>query len=167
MNEGGDKLVTNVGSDSAIRSKTMRSRGRKKQGPFLKVKAGSAVVPIYQTESKGRVRYTLSFYRDERRMRKVFTNLECAKREALFVAQRISWRVHADVGMSTDRDGVGVVTSLNNRGLIRRGVVWSRMRRLDSRISEEHAMRLIHPIAGDTPLHEHIVVFLKTRLSGD
>jgi hypothetical protein len=25
--------------------------------------------------------------------------------------------------MSTDRDGVGVVTSLNNQGLIRRGVV--------------------------------------------
>jgi hypothetical protein len=95
MNEGGDKMVTNAGSDSAIRSITKRSRGRKKQGPFLKVKAGSAVVPIYQTQSNGRVRYTLSFYRDERRMRKVFTNLECAKREALFVAQRISWRVHA------------------------------------------------------------------------
>jgi hypothetical protein len=89
MNEGGDKLVTNVGSDSAILSKTKRSRGRKKQGPFLKVKAGSAVVPIYQTESKGRVRYTLSFYRDGRRERKVFNSLEDAKKEALFVAQRI------------------------------------------------------------------------------
>ena len=89
MNEGGDKLVTNAGSDSAIRSKTRRSRGRKKQGPFLKVKAGSAVVPIYQTESKGRVRYTLSFYRDGRRERKVFNTLEDTKREALFVAQRI------------------------------------------------------------------------------
>jgi hypothetical protein len=89
MNEGGDKLVTNAGSDSAIRSKTRRSRGKKKQGPFLKVKAGSAVVPIYQTESKGRVRYTLSFYRDGRRERKVFNSLEDAKKEALFVAQRI------------------------------------------------------------------------------
>ena len=89
MNEGGDKLVTNVGSDSAIRLKTKRSRGRKKQGPFLRVKAGSAVVPIYQTESKGRVRYTLSFYRDGRRERKVFNSLEDAKKEALFVAQRI------------------------------------------------------------------------------
>jgi hypothetical protein len=89
MNEGGDKLVTNAGSDSAIRSKTKRSRGRKKQGPFLRVKAGSAVVSIYQTESKGRVRYTLSFYRDGRRERKVFNSLEDAKKEALFVAQRI------------------------------------------------------------------------------
>lgn len=89
MNEGGDKLVTNDGSDSAIRSKTKRPRGRKKQGPFLKVKAGSAVVPIYKTESKGRVRYTLSFYRDGRRERKVFNSSEDAKKEALFVAQRI------------------------------------------------------------------------------
>ena len=89
MNEGGDKLVTNAGSDSAIRSKTKRSRGRKKQGPFLKVKAGSAVVPIYQTQSKGRVRYTLSFYRDGRRQRKVFNALDEAKKEAQFVAQRI------------------------------------------------------------------------------
>jgi hypothetical protein len=89
MNEGGDKLVTNDGSDSAIRSKTKRSRGRKKQVPFLKVKAGSAVVPIYQPESKGWVRYTLSFYRDGRRERKVFNSLEDAKKEAQFVAQRI------------------------------------------------------------------------------
>ena len=89
MNEGGDKLVTNAGSDSASRSKTRRSRDRKKQGPFLKVKAGSAVVPIYRTESKGRVRYTLSFYRDGRRVRKVFTDLDEARKEALFVAQRI------------------------------------------------------------------------------
>ncbi len=47
------------------------------------------MVPIYQTESKGRVRYTLSFYRDGRRERKVFNTLEDTKREALFVAQRI------------------------------------------------------------------------------
>ncbi len=47
------------------------------------------MVPIYRTESKGRIRYTLSFYRDGRRMRKMFNDLESAKKEALFVAQRI------------------------------------------------------------------------------
>jgi hypothetical protein len=47
------------------------------------------VVPIYRTESKGRVRFTVSFYRDGRRMRKMFNSLEDAKKEALFVAQRI------------------------------------------------------------------------------
>lgn len=89
MNEGGDKMVTNAGSESVIRSKPKRSRGKKKQGPFIKIKFGSAAVPIYRTESQGRVRFTLSFYRDGRRMRKVFSDLEEAKKEALFVAQRI------------------------------------------------------------------------------
>ena len=82
MNEGGDKMATNSGDASP----TVRN---KKAGPFHKVKAGSAVVPIYRTESKGRVRFTVSFYRDGRRMRKMFNSLEDAKKEALFVAQRI------------------------------------------------------------------------------
>jgi integrase len=82
MNEAGDKMATDRGEASP----TGRS---KKAGPFLKVKAGSAVVPIYRTQSKGRVRFTLSFYRNGRRMRKTFTDLDGAKKEALFVAQRI------------------------------------------------------------------------------
>ena len=53
-------MVTNVGSDSVVRAEIRRSRGRKKQGPFLKVKAGSAVVPIYQTESKNRLHLKVS-----------------------------------------------------------------------------------------------------------
>ena len=82
MFEAGDKMATNRGdSPPKVRSK--------KAGPYFKVKAGSAVVPIYRTAGKGRVRYTLSFYRDGRRMRKMFTDLEDAKKEALFVAQRI------------------------------------------------------------------------------
>ena len=72
-----------------VRSKSKRSNRRKKQGPFLRVKAGSAAVPIYKTETDGRVRYTLSFYRDGRRVRKVFTDLDKVRKEALFVAQRI------------------------------------------------------------------------------
>jgi hypothetical protein len=82
MDEAGDKMATNRGNASP--------KGRTKNaGPFLKVKAGSAVVPIYRTESKGRVRFTLSFYRDGRRMRKMFNTVEDAKKEALFVAQRV------------------------------------------------------------------------------
>jgi hypothetical protein len=89
MNEGGDKMVTNAGTESATRTKPKRSRAKKKLGLFLKVKFASAVMPIYRTESKGRVRFTLSFYRDGRRMRKMFYTVESAKKEALFVAQRI------------------------------------------------------------------------------
>jgi integrase len=82
MNEAGDKMATNRGA-------TLPKGRRKKACPFLKVKAGSAVVPIYRTACKERLRYTLSFYRDGRRMRKMFNDLESAKKEALFVAQRI------------------------------------------------------------------------------
>ena len=89
MNEGGDKMATNRGFDSVTRSKARRSKGKKKQGPVANVKCGSAAVPIYRTESKGRIRFTLSFYRDGHRIRKMFNTLDDAKKEALFVAQRI------------------------------------------------------------------------------
>jgi len=70
MSEAGDKLVTNGGSGRAKRSKSRSRATSKKQGPFQKVKFGSAVVPIYRTESRGRVRFTLSFYRDGRGTRR-------------------------------------------------------------------------------------------------
>jgi hypothetical protein len=79
MDAGGDKLATN-------QREPLPKRRSKKAGPSLKIKAGSAVVPIYRSESKGRVRFTLSFYRDGRRLRKMFNCLEEAKKEALFVA---------------------------------------------------------------------------------
>ena len=79
MNEAGDKMATN-------RGEAPPGGGAKKQAPFSRSKRASPVVPIYRTESKGRVRFTLSFYRDGRRMRKMFNDLESAKKEALFVA---------------------------------------------------------------------------------
>lgn len=106
MNEGGDKMATNRGDASP--------KGRsKKAGPFHKVKAGSAVVPIYRTESKGRVRFTLSFYRDGRRMRKMFNDLESAKKAALFVAQRIqSGMQHVTDLKPHERDSFKVAETL-------------------------------------------------------
>ena len=82
MNGSGDKVVTKPDSGSTARS-------RKKQGPYLKVKFGSAVVPIYRTIANERTRFTLSFYRYGRRERKTFSCLDEAKKEALFVAQRV------------------------------------------------------------------------------
>jgi integrase len=46
-------------------------------------------VPIYLSESKGRKRYFIAHYRDGKRIRKAFRDLAAAKKEALFVAQRI------------------------------------------------------------------------------
>jgi integrase len=89
MNTGGDKLVTNAGSGSAISSKSGRSRKRKKRGPECVVKFGSATVPVYRMDSGGRQRFTIAYYRDGKRLRQVFSSLDDAKKEALLVAQRI------------------------------------------------------------------------------
>lgn len=82
MNADGDKLVTNPGS-------SRDSDSSKRKAPFLKVKFGSAVVPIYRSSAGGRDRFTISYYRDGKRMRQVFRDLADARREAQFVAQRI------------------------------------------------------------------------------
>jgi hypothetical protein len=84
MNAAGDKMVTNGKGDS-----NTRSRKGGKAGPAATVKFGSASVPIYLSESKGRKRYFIAHYRDGKRIRKAFPDLTAAKKEALFVAQRI------------------------------------------------------------------------------
>jgi hypothetical protein len=113
MSRGGDKMVTNAAPGVAKRSKARRSGGSKKQGPFLKVRSGSAAVPVYRSETHGRIRYTLSFYREGRRERKVFTDLEDAKREALFVAQRIqSGMQHVTDLKPHERDSYKAATTM-------------------------------------------------------
>ena len=84
MNGCGDKLVTN--QEPAVCGK---SKKRKHGKPVASVKFGSAVVPIYQLTSAGRKRFILSFYKEGKRERRSFTNLETAKKEAQLVAQRI------------------------------------------------------------------------------
>ncbi len=84
MNEAGDKLVTNGGT-----TPNGPTGKRGKAGPHATVKFGSASVPIYFLESKGRRRFILAHYRDGKRIRQSFTDLTAAKKEALFVAQRI------------------------------------------------------------------------------
>jgi integrase len=84
MNEAGDKLVTN---GKGPPNGTTGKRG--KAGPYATVKFGSASVPIYLSESNGRKRYLIAHYRDGKRIRKAFPDLAAAKKEALFVAQRI------------------------------------------------------------------------------
>jgi hypothetical protein len=52
MNEAGDKMVTT--QETAQNPRPQKGTG--KRGPCATVKFGSAVVPIYRTESKGRMR---------------------------------------------------------------------------------------------------------------
>ncbi len=84
MNEAGDKMVTNAETDFKAR---IGKRG--KAGPIAKVKFGSASVPIYLSQSNGRKRYFVAHYRDGKWIRKAFVDLAGAKKEAMFVAQRI------------------------------------------------------------------------------
>ena len=53
------------------------------------MKFGSAAVPVYRCDSKGRERFILSYHRSGKRMRQSFCSLATAKKEALLVAQRI------------------------------------------------------------------------------
>jgi len=99
----GDKWVTNGGSKVAsstnpagsecgksVRSAKGRKSGKSRRpGPLVTVKFGSASVPVYRSESRVRIRFIVCSYRDGKRLRKVFNQLEEAKKEALFVAQRI------------------------------------------------------------------------------
>ncbi|MCF7675964.1 MAG: tyrosine-type recombinase/integrase [Akkermansiaceae bacterium] len=84
MKTTGDKMVTNG-------TETLHDRSRKggKSGPHTTVRFGSASVPIYLSASGGRTRYILVHYRDGKRLRQVFNDLPTAKKEAMFVAQRI------------------------------------------------------------------------------
>jgi integrase len=87
--QGGDKLVTNQKNNANSPVKTRVSQRKKKRGPHILVKFGSATVPVYRSDSGGRIRFVISHYRHGKRLRKSFTTLEAAKKEALFVAQQI------------------------------------------------------------------------------
>ncbi len=82
-------MVTNRRSACATRSGSKGSKGKKRPGPVAVVKFGSSSLPVYQSDSGGRVRFCIAYYRDGKRLRQVFTTLEAAKKEALLVAQRI------------------------------------------------------------------------------
>ena len=84
MNAAGDKMVTTCKG-----TQNTRSRKGGKAGPLATVKFGSASVPVYLSESNGRKRYFIAHYRDGKRLRQAFADLAAAKKEALFVAQRI------------------------------------------------------------------------------
>lgn len=57
--------------------------------PLLTVRQGSASVPIYSGVVNGKIRYTIAFYRSGKRVRRMFTALEDAKREAKAAAANI------------------------------------------------------------------------------
>ena len=97
MKTHGDQLVTthenppSYGPRAKQEHETgLRAPKRRKIGkPAAIVKFGSAAVPIYRCNSKGRERYILSYHRAGKRVRQSFCSLPEAKKEAHLVAQRI------------------------------------------------------------------------------
>ncbi len=67
------------------RKRSARPKGK----PFCIIRHQSASVPIYAYEVHGKVRYTVAFYMDGRRHRRMFTDLDEAKREAKLAAEKI------------------------------------------------------------------------------
>jgi integrase len=75
-----------------MHDKSMTKSGlapQKKGGPVLKVKHGSAVVPIYRGKVRNWTRYTVTFHLNGRRIRRTFGTLEKAREEAQLIARKI------------------------------------------------------------------------------
>lgn len=78
-----DKFLTNSKEGQQIGPSEQR------RAPLCTVRQGSASVPIYSGVVNGKIRYTIAFYHDGRRVRRMFTKLDDAKREAKIVAGNI------------------------------------------------------------------------------
>ena len=62
---------------------------RKRGKPFCVVRHNSISIPVYAGKVAGRTRYTIAFYLNCKRQRRMFSDLEQAKREAKLVAEKI------------------------------------------------------------------------------
>jgi len=82
-----DKFPTTRGQEQSS-----RPNGK----PFCTVRHQSASVLIYAHQIHGKTRYTIAFYLDGRRHRRMFTELEKAKREAKLAAQKIQRGFQSD-----------------------------------------------------------------------
>ena len=88
---------TYTGSDTRVdmppegmRDGTVTTSVRRRAKPeIIRIKSGSAFVPIYISKKGGATRYTVAFYRDGRRIRLTFSDLEKARKEAKLAADRI------------------------------------------------------------------------------
>jgi|GEM_PF-6178872 len=59
------------------------------EGPHTVIRHGPVSIPIYAGTVGGKVRYTIAFYLDGRRQRRMYTDIEKAKRKAKLAAEKI------------------------------------------------------------------------------
>jgi integrase len=113
MNGSGDKMVTTREPDLLSAQKSTGQQKTRKGKPAALVKFGSAAVPVYRITSGKRVRFTISYHRDGKRLRQVFPSLDAAKKEAQLVAQRIqSGMQHVTDMRPHDRDAYVAATEM-------------------------------------------------------
>ena len=85
--------------------KKPNQRTESPKGPHSIVKHGSVTVPIYEGITGGKIRYTLAYYHNGRRRRRMFTDLDKAKREAKLIAEKIQRGLAANNDLSSrERD---------------------------------------------------------------
>lgn len=93
-----DKYLTTPETASATTTKT-------RKGPHAIIRHGSVSVPIYAGTTGGKTRYTIAFHLDGKRQRRMFTDLDVAKREAKSAAEKIQRGLAANNDLSTrDRE---------------------------------------------------------------
>lgn len=92
-----DKYLTN--------SENRPSNPREAKGPHATVRHGSVTVPIYAGTKGRKIRYTIAFHLNGRRHRRMFTDLDKAKREAKLAAEKIQRGLANNNDLSTrDRE---------------------------------------------------------------
>lgn len=75
------------------------------KGPHTTVRHGSVTIPIYAGTTGGKTRYTIAFHLNGRRQRRMFTDLDKAKREAKLAAEKIQRGLAANNDLTTrDRE---------------------------------------------------------------
>lgn len=92
-----DKYLTN--------GKKTTKQNQAPKGPHTTIRHGSVTIPIYAGTTGGKTRYTIAFYHDGRRRRRMFTDLEKAKKEAKLAAEKIQHGLAANNDLSSrDRE---------------------------------------------------------------
>ena len=69
-------------------------------GPLHQVKCGSVSVPIYRCASGSQIRYFICYYQGGRRIRRGFSHLDDAKREALLAGRQIAAGLEKATGLT-------------------------------------------------------------------
>ena len=95
----------------------MTKSGRQRPGrKVVRVKFGSAHVPIYQGSVRGDTRFTVSSYQNGRRIRRTFDSVAKATEEARMAAMKIQQGLAEVADMRVaDRQNYHAATSLRPR----------------------------------------------------